>query len=86
MASREVVRKYIRGCHILHFHGIVDAYGHLSHRLNDSVFVMSRYMAPALVSSDEDLVLYFVENGEPMSQDAPRGVFVPLSLNALPLA
>ncbi|OIW23939.1 arad-like aldolase/epimerase [Coniochaeta ligniaria NRRL 30616] len=73
MASNDEIRRYIRGCHILHFHGIVDAYGHLSYRLSDRLFIMSRYLAPALVSSLADLVVYKIEDGEPLMEDAPNG-------------
>ncbi len=71
--DKDLLVRYIRGCHILHYHGIVDAYGHLSFRLSDSIFMMSRYMAPALVTSIDDIVLYKVEDGEPLEQDAPKG-------------
>lgn len=70
---KELLRKYIDGCHILHHHGLVDAYGHLSVRLSASTFLMSRYLAPALVASVDDLVIYRVENGQPVATDAPRG-------------
>ncbi|KAM0471803.1 hypothetical protein ACHAPX_009196 [Trichoderma viride] len=69
----ELIRKYIHGCHILHYYNIVDAYGHISVRLSESVFMMSRYMAPALVSSAQDMVLYDVESGEALKKDAPKG-------------
>ncbi|KAL7786223.1 class II aldolase and Adducin N-terminal domain-containing protein [Trichoderma ceciliae] len=69
----EVIRKYVYGCHILHRYNIVDAYGHLSVRLSESVFMMSRYMAPALVSSADDMVLYDIESGEALRKDAPKG-------------
>lgn len=70
-----LIRKYIYGCHILHRYNVVDAYGHLSVRLSESVFMMSRYMAPALVSSTDDMVLYDVESGEALQKDAPKGRF-----------
>jgi hypothetical protein len=70
----ELIRKYVHGCHILHYYDIVDAYGHLSVRLSESVFMMSRYMAPALVSSADDMVLYDVESGEALRKDAPKGL------------
>ncbi len=73
----DLLTQYIRGCHILHNHGIVDAYGHLSFRLSSSVFMMSRYMAPALVSSKDDIVLYRVEDGEALNQGAPKGASSP---------
>ncbi|RFU75586.1 class ii aldolase and adducin domain-containing [Trichoderma arundinaceum] len=69
----ELIRKYVHGCHILHYYNIVDAYGHLSVRLSESVFMMSRYMAPALVTTADDMVLYDVESGEALRKDAPKG-------------
>lgn len=68
----ELLRKYIDGCHILHQHDLVDAYGHLSMRLSSSTFLMSRYMAPALVASPDDLVIYKIVDGEPLNPNAPR--------------
>jgi hypothetical protein len=70
---QDLVRKYIDGCHILHYHDLVDAYGHPSVRLSDTIYLMSRYLAPALVASPDDLVLHKVEDGEPVSPSAPRG-------------
>jgi ribulose-5-phosphate 4-epimerase/fuculose-1-phosphate aldolase len=72
--SSDLIRKYIDGCHILHYYDLVDAYGHLSVRLSPSTFLMSRYMAPALVAWPEDLVVYKVEDGEPVDPNAPRGM------------
>lgn len=74
LPDEELIRKYVDGCHILHYHNIVDAYGHISVRLSESVFMMSRYMAPALVSSAQDMVLYDVESGEALKKDAPKGL------------
>ena len=68
-----LIRKYIDGCHILHYYDLVDAYGHLSVRISDSTFLMSRYLAPALVSSPDDLVIYSVDTGEAVNSDAPKG-------------
>ncbi|KAJ5624724.1 hypothetical protein N7510_001033 [Penicillium lagena] len=34
---------------------------------------MSRYLAPALVASVDDLVIYRIEDGQPAATDAPRG-------------
>ena len=72
--SPDLIRKYIDGCHILHYYDLVDAYGHLSVRLSASTFLMSRYMAPALVAWPSDLVIYKVADGEPVDPNAPRGV------------
>ncbi|SMY28710.1 unnamed protein product [Zymoseptoria tritici ST99CH_1A5] len=58
--------------HILHHNAIVDAYGHISVRnpQNPSnTFFLSRSLAPALVSSREDILEYRVEDGSPI-QDA----------------
>lgn len=68
-------RKFIDGSHVLHYHDVVDAYGHLSfrHPFNPEVFIMSRSIAPATVSSPEDLVEYSVANAEPLESDAPQG-------------
>lgn len=74
LPDNELIRKYVHGCHILHYYNIVDAYGHISVRLSESVFMMSRYMAPALVSSAQDMVLYDVESGEALKKDAPKGI------------
>ena len=68
-----LLRTYIHGCHIMHHHQVVDAYGHLSVRLSPSVFLMCRYMAPALVASRDDLVIYSVDTGEALDASAPRG-------------
>ncbi|KIW82631.1 hypothetical protein Z517_05658 [Fonsecaea pedrosoi CBS 271.37] len=71
--SPALLRKYIDGCHMLHQHDLVDAYGHLSVRLSSWTFLMSRYLAPALVASLEDLVIYKIEDAQPVKPDAPRG-------------
>lgn len=71
---KELLRKYINGCHILHHHGLVEAYGHFSVRLSASTSLMSRYLALALLlASLDDLVICRVENGLPVATDAPRG-------------
>lgn len=61
--------------HILHYHSIVDAYGHVSVRHPDdaSHFVMSGNRAPALVSSAADLVTYQVSDAAAVDPNAPRG-------------
>ncbi len=43
--------------HILHYHSVLDAYGHISVRNpeNASTFFLARSLAPALVSSAEDI-------------------------------
>jgi len=68
-------RKLIDGCHILHHRGLLDAYGHLSfrHPLDPDVFVMSRSMAPGIVSSPDDLVEYAVPEAEAFDPSSPEG-------------
>lgn len=68
-------RNLISGSHILHYHGIVDAYGHLSarHPFKADVFIMSRDAAPGTISSSDDLVEYNVKDAEPVADNAPRG-------------
>lgn len=53
---------------------MVDAYGHVSGRNpeNSSQYIMSRNLAPALVTKD-DLVFYNVEDASPVDPNAPRG-------------
>ena len=63
-----LVRKYITACPILHFHSLVDAYEDISVRLSPTTFLMSRYLAPALVAPPADLV-----NAEPLIPNSSRG-------------
>src|ERR1700749_1595047 len=64
----------VTSSHILHHHGILDAYGHVSVRNpdNPSTFFLSRNMPPALMSSAEDIVEYNLEDAEPVEKDAPK--------------
>ncbi|KAK0620963.1 class II aldolase and Adducin N-terminal domain-containing protein [Immersiella caudata] len=68
-------RKLIDGNHILHHHGLFDAYGHLSMRnpLNPSGFIMARKIAPATLSSPENLIEYDVSCAESFDPGAPEG-------------
>lgn len=61
--------------HILHYNGVVDAYGHVSVRNpnNPKTFFLSGSLAPALVSGLSDLVEYSVEDASPVQENAPRG-------------
>jgi ribulose-5-phosphate 4-epimerase/fuculose-1-phosphate aldolase len=54
----------ITSSHILHKHGIFDAYGHVSVRNPDNAdtFYLPSNMAPALLKSADDLVEYKVED------------------------
>lgn len=65
----------ITASHILHFNGVLDAYGHLSVRNpnNASTFFMSRNEAPALMASATDIVEYQVTDASPVDSNAPKG-------------
>ncbi|KUL89239.1 hypothetical protein ZTR_03698 [Talaromyces verruculosus] len=71
----KLLRKFISACHILHYHSVLDAYGHISLRnpTNPNVFIMCRNMAPANVSSVGDLVEYHVADASPVTTSAPTG-------------
>lgn len=61
--------------HILHQQAVLDAYGHISVRnpQNPATFFVSRSLAPALVSSREDIEEYYVENASSVNKDASQG-------------
>ncbi|KAI1738779.1 major facilitator superfamily domain-containing protein [Xylaria scruposa] len=66
---------FIDALHILHNKGVLDAYGHLSVRNpnNPATFFLSRNVAPALVSSPDDMVEYYVFDASPVEPNAPNG-------------
>lgn len=70
-----MIHDLITASHILHFTGVVDAYGHVSvrHPQNSSLYLMSRNEAPALVNSSADIVQYFVNDSSPVDANAPSG-------------
>jgi ribulose-5-phosphate 4-epimerase/fuculose-1-phosphate aldolase len=74
-ALNSVHRKLISGSHILHYHGVLDAYGHLScrHSFKPDVFIMSREAAPGTISTPADLVEYSVADAEPLEPNSPAG-------------
>lgn len=69
------LRDLIYANHILHHHGVVDAYGHVSirHPTDPSVYIMCGYMAPAMVSSPDDLIHYHVSSSDPVNPKAKKG-------------
>jgi ribulose-5-phosphate 4-epimerase/fuculose-1-phosphate aldolase len=71
------IQLLIRANHILHYHGLVDAFGHISirHPLHDDRYIIAGYDpgAPALVSSASDFLEYYVETSEPLKEDQPKG-------------
>ena len=70
MASKDPspLKDLITANHILHFHRIVDAYGHISIRnpSNPHTFFLSHSIAPALVSAPTDIVEYNIEDASPV--------------------
>ncbi|KKY15940.1 putative class ii aldolase adducin domain-containing protein [Phaeomoniella chlamydospora] len=75
--SQELLSKLITASHILHHHGVCDAYGHISvrnpYRESADTFFMPQNLPPALVTSEEDIVEYNVSDAEPLNRDAPKG-------------
>jgi ribulose-5-phosphate 4-epimerase/fuculose-1-phosphate aldolase len=71
----DALRDLISANHILHHHGVVDAYGHISirHPLDSSKYIMCGYMAPAMVSSPKDLIHYHVSDSSTVDLNAPKG-------------
>jgi ribulose-5-phosphate 4-epimerase/fuculose-1-phosphate aldolase len=60
---------------MLHYHGAVDGFGHVSvrHPENPGIYIMCGYMPPALVESVDDLIEYYVDGSAPVSPDAKKG-------------
>ncbi|EHY55085.1 hypothetical protein HRR83_005660 [Exophiala dermatitidis] len=69
------LRDLISANHILHHHGIVDAYGHVSirHPSDPTLYIMCGFLAPALVSSPSDLIHYRISDSAPVDPNAGRG-------------
>ena len=73
--SKQLFATLITANHILHYHNVVDAYGHISVRnpQDPSTFFISKSLAPALVSSRDDLEEYRVSDASAVNVDAPKG-------------
>lgn len=71
----DLFKGLVTASHILHCHGVLDAYGHISVRSPDNAatFWMPCNMPPALVGFTEDLVEYHVESAEAVEKDAKPG-------------
>jgi ribulose-5-phosphate 4-epimerase/fuculose-1-phosphate aldolase len=54
--------------HILHYHHILDAFGHVSVRNpnTNTTFFIALQMGPAVVSGPQDIGEYLVEDGSPL--------------------
>ncbi|KAF1831943.1 arad-like aldolase/epimerase [Decorospora gaudefroyi] len=74
---QQQLRLLIRANHILHHHGLVDAFGHISvrHPLDKNQYILAAYDpgAPALVKSAADFISYWVEDSSPVDPAAPQG-------------
>jgi ribulose-5-phosphate 4-epimerase/fuculose-1-phosphate aldolase len=73
--SQKLKRKLITANHILHYHGVVDAYGHISirHPQHPDVYVMCGYMAPGVVTTSDDLIEYYVKDSSTVDPNAKKG-------------
>ena len=71
----QLLRMLITANHILHYHSVVDAYGHISvrHPSNPETFIMSGYLAPALVESPSNLIEYHIRDASPVDPQAAPG-------------
>ena len=73
----QLLATYINALHILHYHGVLDGYGHLSVRNpnNPPTFFMQHGgLAPALVSGLDDIGEYRVSDAEPVNPNTPPSV------------
>lgn len=76
-AFLQALRLLVRANHILHQHGLVDAFGHISirHPMDRKQYLIAAYDpgAPALVKSREDFIAYWIADSSPVDPDAPQG-------------
>lgn len=75
LGLEDLFKGLVTASHILHNHGILDAYGHISVRSpdNPATFWMPCNMSPALISTTDDLIEYSVENAEPVEKNVKPG-------------
>jgi len=73
--KRQLQHMLVVANHILHYHQVVDGFGHVSvrHPGRPNVYVMCGYMPPALVESADDLIEYYVDGSDPVDPDAKKG-------------
>lgn len=81
-----VYADFITANHILSYHGIVDAFGHISMRVpgDPSTFLMTGSMPPALMRTADDIGIYDVETAAPISgsTDGHDSPYSELSIHA----
>jgi ribulose-5-phosphate 4-epimerase/fuculose-1-phosphate aldolase len=72
--TAELLATYIDALHILHYHGVVDGFGHLSVRnpVNPANFFMMHQLAPAVVSQRDDIGEYRISDAEPVNPGTPN--------------
>ncbi|MCJ1305737.1 hypothetical protein MMC08_008553 [Hypocenomyce scalaris] len=75
LRMHHLYRTFITACHILHHYNVLETYGHLSvrHPFHTDRFIMARYIAPAVVMSERDLVEYYISDASPVDPSAPSG-------------
>ncbi|KAF2692001.1 hypothetical protein K458DRAFT_354195 [Lentithecium fluviatile CBS 122367] len=71
----DLFKGLVTASHILHCHGVLDAYGHISVRSpdNPATFWMPCNISPALISTPDDLIEYNVEDATPVEKNAKPG-------------
>ena len=72
--ATSILSTLITANHILHYHSVLDAYGHISVRNpeNASTFFFARTLAPALISSTEDINELNVADASQIDPTRPR--------------
>lgn len=71
----QTLKDLISANHMLHLHGAVDGFGHVSvrHPGNSKTYFIAAYIPPALVESEDDLIEYYVDGSEPVDPQARKG-------------
>ncbi len=72
--ATSILSTLITASHILHYHSVLDAYGHISVRNpgNASTFFLARTLAPALISSIEDINELNIDDASQRDPSRPR--------------
>jgi len=72
---KELHRSLVTANHILHYHDVLDAYGHVSvrHPTKHDVYIMAKECPPALIESSDDLVEYWILDSRPVDENAAPG-------------
>ncbi|OCL07757.1 arad-like aldolase/epimerase [Glonium stellatum] len=75
LGLEDLFRGLVTASHILHYHGVLDAYGHISVRSpdNPATFYLPCNISPALLNDADDLIEYNVADATPVEKDAKAG-------------